>query len=50
MNNFNVKHADFNLSVIVLFLIYDFRAKLKLSIEFKIEFKIEFISRFLHKF
>ncbi len=46
MNNFNVKHADFNLSVIVLFLIYDFRAKLKLSIEFK----IEFISRFLHKF
>ena len=37
MNNFNVKHTDFNLSVTVLFLTYDFRAKLKFSIEFKIE-------------
>jgi|GEM_PF-4651973 len=47
MNDFNIKHTDFNLSVITLFLFYDFIAKLKLSIEFKIQFKIQFLTQIL---
>lgn len=44
MNDFNIKHTDFNLSVIALFLFYDFIAKLKLSIEFKIIFLTQILT------